>query len=128
MAKDNKSNGKNGKPPSGMRQGLATYGEVRVSGDEPKLDGDPAVVLQRVQRPMSWWAENGGFDDYTETVYYQTAALLLTARERAGADAFDEAMRGYVRAHAHGVAAPGDLAAAFRGLPGADELFAGATS
>lgn len=109
-----------------LDEGLATYGEVRVSGDEPKLDGDPAVVQQRVQRPMSWWAANGGYDAYTEGVYNQTAALLLTARARAGENAFDEALRGYIRAHAHGVATPGDLVEAFRGLPAAHEVLAGA--
>ena len=45
--------------------------------------------------------------------------MLLTARERAGADAFDAALRCYVDAQAWQIATPADVATALADLPAA---------
>lgn len=100
-----------------LDESLATYGEVRVTDYEPQVRRAGDRVLARVRQPMSWWAQHGGFDEYVHTVYYHGAALLLEARDRAGADPFDEALRNYLAANAHAVASPDDFVAAFRDLP-----------
>ena len=56
---------------------------------------------------------------YVRAVYAKGAAMLLTARERAGAAAFDAALRCHVDAAAWTTATPADVAAAFAGLPAA---------
>jgi hypothetical protein len=102
-----------------LDESLATYGEAMV-GD----DGDyytsyqvPDRVAGKMGRSMSYWADHGGFDRYTDGVYNQGAHVLLSARAQAGASRFDDALRGYVRARAHQVATPADFASAFAGLP-----------
>jgi hypothetical protein len=71
---------------------------------------------------MTYWAEQGGFGRYEQGVYSQGAALLLEARDRVGADRFDQALRGYIAANAHRVASPADVRAAFAHLPEVIEL------
>lgn len=107
-----------------LDESLATYGEALAGGD---LDyyrdpGTSSRVDGRMGEPMSYWAENGGFDRYTSAVYDQGASTLLAVRDRVGAEAFDEAVRGYVRANAHRVATPTDLAAALQAFPEAVEI------
>jgi hypothetical protein len=56
---------------------------------------------------------------YTARVYGKGGAALLEARERAGAEEFDAAVRCYVEATAWGIATPEDVAEALAGLPDA---------
>ncbi|MFQ1001810.1 M1 family aminopeptidase [Modestobacter sp. SSW1-42] len=56
---------------------------------------------------------------YVRAVYGKGAAMLLTARERVGAAAFDAALRCYVDAAAWTTATPADVADALAGLPAA---------
>lgn len=56
-------------------------------------------------------------DAYVNAVYTQGADILLRARDEAGHDAFDLALRNYAAANAHTIAAPEDFEAAFAGLP-----------
>lgn len=58
-----------------------------------------------------------GFRAYETGVYTQGAAALLAARERAGAEPFDEAVRDHIAAHAHRVVTPTDVARSFADLP-----------
>lgn len=59
---------------------------------------------------------------YGAGVYGKGGAALLEAREVAGAEAFDAAVRCYVDADAWTVATPDDVAAALADLPGALEV------
>ncbi len=56
---------------------------------------------------------------YVTAVYAKGAAMLLTARERAGAAAFDSALRCYADAQAWAIATPQDVGAALADLPAA---------
>jgi hypothetical protein len=96
---------------------LATYGELRALEEDTRLRGDPAQVMERMRRPMTYWAGVGDFGDYVDVVYYDGAAVLLELREQVGEDRFDDALRAYVVANAHRVADPDDLAQAFQDLP-----------
>jgi aminopeptidase N len=57
--------------------------------------------------------------DYFTLVYDKGGAALLAARDSAGPDAFDAAIRCYVNANAWSTATPHDLAAALASLPAA---------
>ncbi len=59
---------------------------------------------------------------YAARVYAKGGAALLAARDAAGEDAFDAAVRCYVQQAAWSVATPGDVAAALAGLPAAVEV------
>jgi hypothetical protein len=56
-------------------------------------------------------------DLYFRTVYGKGGAALLTARERAGAEAFDRALRCYLALNAWATATPEELVAALAALP-----------
>jgi hypothetical protein len=56
---------------------------------------------------------------YVTAVYDKGAAMLLTARQQAGADAFDAALRCYVDAQAWRIATPADVGTALADLPAA---------
>src|SRR5207244_1372770 len=56
---------------------------------------------------------------YFATVYYKGAAALNEARQAAGPQRFDAALRCYVNANAWRIARPADLAAALKDLPAA---------
>jgi hypothetical protein len=56
---------------------------------------------------------------YVTAVYAKGAAMLLSAREAAGAPAFDAALRCYTDAQAWGIATPADVGAALADLPAA---------
>ncbi|WP_100499576.1 M1 family aminopeptidase [Geodermatophilus chilensis] len=62
-------------------------------------------------------------DEYEDLVYGKGAAALAAAREAAGEQAFDEAVRCYVETQAWTIARPEDLARALQGLePALDVL------
>jgi hypothetical protein len=102
-----------------LDESLATVGEALVGDDGNYYTSFdvPDKVAGKMGRPMSYWAGHGGFDRYTDGVYNQGAHVLLAARTQVGATAFDQALRGYLRAEAHRVATPADFARAFAGLP-----------
>ena len=56
---------------------------------------------------------------YVRLAYGKGGAALLAAREAAGAEAFDAALRCYVDANAWTIATPDDVAAALADLPAA---------
>ena len=60
-----------------------------------------------------------GSQQYFATVYVKGGAALLAAREAAGPEEFDAALRCYVDANAWSIATPEDVAAALAGLPDA---------
>jgi hypothetical protein len=107
-----------------LDEAFATYAEALVTGteDEFNLDDVWSRVAGYLGYPMTFWAEEGGFFRYYQGVYRQGAAVLLTAREGVGAEAFDEAVRAYIDANAYRVARPADVADAFAHLPEVVEL------
>jgi aminopeptidase N len=60
-----------------------------------------------------------GTETYFEVVYGKGGAALLAAREAAGAEPFDAAVRCYVDASAWSTATADDVAAALADLPAA---------
>ena len=56
---------------------------------------------------------------YVDVVYGKGGAALLAARQAAGPEAFDAAIRCYVDANAWSIATPDDVAAALADLPAA---------
>ncbi|WP_164737231.1 M1 family metallopeptidase [Georgenia sp. SYP-B2076] len=104
-----------------LDESFATF--VQRVVDNPDRDPAPSNdVPDRargdVGEPMSFWLD---FDRpnraYVRGVYDAGADALIEARQRAGAKAFDEALRGYLRANAHKIATPDDVARAFANLP-----------
>jgi hypothetical protein len=95
-----------------LDEAFATWAESVVHGGPsfPDALGLPGDVGQ----PMDAWTSE---QDYFATVYGKGASALLAARERAGAEEFDAAVRCYVGATAWSIATPDDLAAAFADLP-----------
>ncbi|MFH5822977.1 M1 family aminopeptidase [Georgenia sp. AZ-5] len=96
---------------------------VQRVADEPDQDPAPSgealsPVADEVGRPMRYWTR---FDRpsaaYVQAVYVAGADALLRARGRVGAEAFDAALRGYLRDNAHQVVEPADVRRAFEDLP-----------
>lgn len=98
-----------------LDESLATFAEAIAGGDANDYRNRDISrrVVGLMGQPMTYWADNGGFDRYSEGVYNQGAALLLQARRQVGADHFDAALRSYIAANAHQVATPADFAHAF---------------
>jgi hypothetical protein len=84
-----------------------------------------ASVRHDLGLPGSVGEAIGGFadsDQYFAVVYGKGEAALLTARQAAGADAFDAAVRCYLNANAWTVATPADVGAALAPLPKAVDV------
>jgi hypothetical protein len=99
-----------------LDEAFASYAES-VTGDPPAA---------QVARLLATGGDVGGsmasFPDdreYVTAVYGKGAAMLLTAREQAGAQAFDTALRCYVDAQAWAIATPADVGTALADLPAA---------
>jgi hypothetical protein len=99
-----------------LDEAFATYAE---SVDFP-AGGD--AVQRELRLPGAVGTPMDGFGDdgqYFDTVYGKGGAALLAARDAAGAEAFDAAVRCYVDANAWTTATPDDVAAALADLPDA---------
>jgi hypothetical protein len=99
-------------------EAFTTWAQAVVTGTTADYGPDdvPDRLRGELGAPMSEWAARG-FGPYNVGVYTQGAAALLAARERAGAERFDEAVRASVAAHAHRVVTPADVARSFADLP-----------
>jgi len=99
-----------------LDEAFATYSEALVNDEV-------ASYLPELDRPgpvgstMESWGDDQ--DGYYATIYGKGAAALLTARQRAGAPAFDAALRCYVNENAWDVATPDDIQRALAHLPAA---------
>jgi hypothetical protein len=101
-----------------LDEAFTTFAQMVVDGEDvgigsvaPRLRGhvgEPMTFFTRYDRPSS---------AYVDVVYTAGAATLLEARQRAGEDEFDDALRRYVAEQAHSVATPEDVVAAFADLP-----------
>jgi Peptidase family M1 domain len=99
-----------------LDEAFATYAESVVF---PVSEDATAQVLEtpgEVGAAMDEFDTAGG---YFRQVYAKGGAALLAAREAAGAEAFDAALRCYVDANAWTIATPDDVARALRDLPAA---------
>ena len=99
-----------------LDEAFASYAES-VTGDPPAT---------QVARLLATDGDVGGsmaeFPDdreYVTAVYGKGAAMLLTARQQAGEEEFDAALRCYVDAQAWGIATPVDVGTALADLPAA---------
>jgi aminopeptidase N len=97
--------------------------EAFASYAESVTDDPPATEVARL---LAIDGDVGGsmadFPDdraYVTTVYGKGAAVLLTARQQAGAEEFDAALRCYVDAQAWTIATPADVGTALADLPDA---------
>ncbi|MFW3170848.1 M1 family aminopeptidase [Geodermatophilus sp. CPCC 206100] len=100
-----------------LDEAFATYAESVADdhGDDDDLDrGGPVAGTM---------AEFADQDDYERRVYSKGAAALHAAREAAGSEVFDDAVRCYVETQAWTIARPEDLARALADLePAVDVL------
>ena len=100
-----------------LDEAFATYAESVVDGHS---HGDDLDRGGAVGGSMADFADQ---DEYEALVYGKGAAALEAAREAAGEQAFDEAVRCYVETQAWTIARPEDLARALAGLePALDVL------
>jgi hypothetical protein len=95
-----------------LDEAFASYAEYLVDGRKPAA-GD----LGRSGRVGASTEEFGSGRRYFPVVYGKGAAALLAARDAAGPERFDAALRCYVNANAWRIARPQDLARALAGLP-----------
>jgi hypothetical protein len=106
-----------------LDEAFASYAESVVS------PVDPARTAAALDLPGDVGASMGEFPDdrsYVTTVYGKGAAMLLAARDAAGAETFDAALRCYVDARAWSIATPADVATALAGLPAARDVLVAA--
>jgi hypothetical protein len=99
-----------------LDEAFASYAES-VTGEPP-----PAQVSRLLATDGDVGGSMASFPDdrrYVTAVYGKGAAALLTARQQAGAEAFDAALRCYVAAQAWRIATPAALGAALADLPAA---------
>ncbi|MGY1621741.1 peptidase M1 [Geodermatophilus sp. SYSU D00965] len=99
-----------------LDEAFATYAES-VAFPAPDVE-----VEQALQVPGDVGSAMDGFPasgPYFRRVYGKGGAALLAAREAAGAEAFDAALRCYVNVNAWTIATPDDVALALQDLPAA---------
>jgi hypothetical protein len=103
-----------------LDEAFATYAES-IDPDDHGHDVDEELGIRGgVGGSM---ADFDGQDDYEDRVYSKGAAALLAARDAAGGQAFDVAVRCYIETNAWTIARPEDLARALAGLePALDVL------
>ena len=100
-----------------LDESFATYAQELVQPSGLAEREYPGLV-GRLDEPMTWWASSDGQGDrYEDTVYSGGAWALLNAREAVGGAEFDQLIRDYLAAHAHGFVVPADLENALASTP-----------
>jgi hypothetical protein len=104
-----------------LDESFATYAQMVTAGGTTPAYADIRPAARRdVGKPMTYWTQfRHPSTAYYDTVYNVGAAALVQARNSAGPDAFDAAVREYLRRNAYSVATPEDVEAAFADLPAA---------
>jgi aminopeptidase N len=102
-----------------LDESFATFAQMVADGEDSSYPPDVrSDARENVGRPITFWTEYRRADSiYYDAVYTAGGAALAEARERAGQDDFDAALREYVSRNAYSVASPEDVAAAFADLP-----------
>src|SRR5919112_4677507 len=97
-----------------LDEAFATYAEAVVN---PTSATELLPLLDIPEDVGSAMDDFRTYRRYAAVVYGKGAAALLTAREAAGAEAFDAAVRCYVDANAWTVATPADVRTALAAVP-----------
>jgi hypothetical protein len=97
-----------------LDEAFASWAETVVDGPEALVDEEDLGLTGRVDGSM---ADYSSTRKYFQLVYGKGGAALLAAREAAGPEAFDAAVRCYVDATAWSIATPDDLGRALADLP-----------
>lgn len=102
-----------------LDESFATFLQVMVdergSAPAPTV---PAELAGMMGQPVAFWERfPRPSQAYVAGVYTAGGAALVEARRRAGAEAFDDALRAYLAQNAHEIAEPADVEEAFAHLP-----------
>jgi hypothetical protein len=97
-----------------LDEAFASWAETVVDGGDGLVDPRALSLDGPVGGSMADYRNDR---DYFALVYDKGGAALLAARDAAGPDAFDAAIRCYVDANAWSIATPGDVGAALAVLP-----------
>ena len=98
-----------------LDEAFASWAETVVDGPRGLVDQRAISLDGPVGGSMADYADDRS---YFTLVYDKGGAALLAARDAAGPDAFDAAIRCYVDANAWSIATPDDVGAALADLPG----------
>jgi hypothetical protein len=101
-----------------LDEAFATYAEETLDPPPAARLEDRLALAGDVGDSMADFADDGS-RTYVGIVYGKGGAALHPARDAAGAEAFDAAVRCYVDANAWTIATPDDVGAALADLPGA---------
>jgi hypothetical protein len=102
-----------------LDESFATFAQSVADGDAQPYTHSSREDAPPVGGSMTYWATEfrRPSETYYDTVYTVGGAALVEARDRAGHEAFDSALAGYLAANAFSVATPGDVRDAFADLP-----------
>jgi hypothetical protein len=101
-----------------LDESFATFAQLVADGQDRAFASVADVDLPPVGSSMSAWTEYASPNRlYYDTVYTLGGAALDEARDRVGHEAFDAALRRYLRDNAWSIATPADVQAAFSDLP-----------
>lgn len=100
-----------------LDEAFASYAETLVDEQEP--DTADLNIAGELGGSMSEFPDR---EEYFAVVYDKGRAALAAAREAAGPDAFDAALRCYINAQAWQIAVPDDFALALDELPEASQI------
>lgn len=99
-----------------LDEAFASWAEAVVDGPQGLVDREAIALDGPVGGSMADYPDD---QNYVTLVYDKGAAALLAARDAAGPDVFDAAIRCYVDANAWSIATPEDVYAALADLPAA---------
>ena len=99
-----------------LDEAFASWAESVVDGPDSLVDRSALSLEGPVDGSMADYRDD---HSYFRLVYDKGGAALLAARDAAGPDAFDAAIRCYVDANAWSIATPDDVGAALADLPAA---------
>jgi len=100
-----------------LDEAFASYAETLIDDREP--DAGDLDLPGDIGDSMSEFPDA---DEYFTVVYGKGGAALAAARKAAGPEAFDAALRCYIKAQAWQIAVPDDIAAVLDGLPEASQV------
>ncbi|MGY1748713.1 M1 family aminopeptidase [Modestobacter sp. SYSU DS0511] len=102
-----------------LDESFATFAQMVVHGQgSAGLAALPESTRHGVGEPIQYWEQfRRPSSAYYDTVYTVGGATLVAARDQVGAEAFDAALREYLRTNAWSIATPDDVERAFAELP-----------
>ncbi|MCZ2839799.1 M1 family aminopeptidase [Modestobacter sp. VKM Ac-2985] len=102
-----------------LDESFATFAQMVVHGEGSASMADlPGSRRHGVGEPIQYWEQfRRPSSAYYDTVYIAGGTTLVDARTQVGAEAFDAALREYLRTNAWSIATPEDVQEAFAELP-----------